>query len=255
MHITISQPLWFSKIGEKDNQEDWLEPQLPSVDTRCFVLCDGMGGHEHGEVASKTVSQALQTAVEESLVNKPFNATIFQQALDHAYDCLDAAGIGHQDDRKKMGTTMTCLVLHSSGYLIAHIGDSRIYHLRPNNNDGILHVTVDHSLVNQLLRAGEITEQQAANYPYRNVITRAMMPLDKRYKATIFESSDICAGDYFLLCSDGLLERLTEERLLQILRNNDTTNEQKLEAIKAQCFGDTYDNYSCYLVNITNVIR
>ena len=261
MEITIRQPLTFSEIGRKDNQEDNVYPSGKNltIDNRFFVLCDGMGGHDNGELASDTVCHALGNYFETNVPNDGIiTADYFKEALAYAYDELDKQDNGAV---KKMGTTMTCLYLHKKGYLVAHIGDSRIYHLRPANTDlangrlGIIYQSSDHSLVNDLLKAGELTEEEAINFPQKNIITRAMQPnLERRYKADVFSFSDIQSGDYFFLCSDGVLEQLTNERLCDILSDNSTTDEEKLEAIRQVCYDKTKDNYTCYLIPIDKVV-
>lgn len=251
MKITIGQPLAFSEIGKKDNQEDFLYPNPTGVTTsqRFFILCDGMGGHEHGEVASQTVAESMGEYLykENKAVVTPDD---FNKALSYAYDCLDEKDT---DDRgKKMGTTMTCVVLHDDGVLVAHIGDSRVYHISPKT--GVRHVTSDHSLVNDLLKAGELTEEEAKNYPHKNIITRAMQPnQERRTKAEISLITDLESGDYLFLCCDGVLEQLTNERLCEILADCKMTDADKLAAIKAECDGKTRDNYTCWLIPIDKV--
>lgn len=261
MEITIRQPLTFSEIGRKDNQEDNVYPSGKNltIDNRFFVLCDGMGGHDNGELASDTVCHALGNYFETNVPNDGIiTVDYFKDALAYAYDELDKQDNGAV---KKMGTTMTCLYLHKKGYLVAHIGDSRIYHVRPANTDlangrlGIIYQSSDHSLVNDLLKAGELTEEEAISFPQKNIITRAMQPnLERRYKADVFSFSDIQSGDYFFLCSDGVLEQLTNERLCEILSDNSTTDEEKLEAIRQVCYDKTKDNYTCYLIPIDKVV-
>ena len=261
MKITIRQPKCFSEIGRKDNQEDflWPNPQTVTKENRVFVMCDGVGGQDSGEVASETAATALGTFLtghlpEDGVVTKAF----FEEALSYAYDEMDKVDTGAV---KKMGTTMTCLVLHKGGALVAHIGDSRIYHIRPSlaskeGRTGIIYQSADHSLVNDLLRAGEITEEEAVNFPQKNVITRAMQPhLERRYKADVYEISDVESGDYFFLCCDGVLEQLTNDRLGEILADETLDDEGKIAVIKAVCDGNTRDNYTCWLVPIDEVER
>ncbi|MBD5273214.1 MAG: hypothetical protein HDS42_08150, partial [Bacteroides sp.] len=150
--------------------------------------------------------------------------------------------------------------LNEDNYLVAHIGDSRIYHIRPSLYDakskrgGIIYQSSDHSLVNDLLKAGEIDEEEARNFPQKNVITRAMQPqLEKRYKADIYTFDDIRGGDYFFLCCDGILEQLSNEKLCEILADKDLNDTQKLTEIKNICDGNTRDNYSCWLIPIGKV--
>ena len=253
MKITIRQPLCFSEIGRKDNQEDCIYPsaEVVSVQNKFFVLCDGMGGHEKGEVASATVCDSLGRYLEE---HQPEDGVmtpeLFKQALEFTYNELDKKDVG---GIKKMGTTMTCLYLHRNGYLVAHIGDSRIYHIRPNT--GIMYQSSDHSLVNDLLRAGELTEEEAVNFPQKNIITRAMQPnLERRHKADVYSFNDIQKGDYFFLCSDGVLEQLTNDKLCEILATSNLSDCQKLNAIKNICDGKTKDNYTCYLIPVDDVV-
>lgn len=261
MKITIRQPKSFSEIGRKDNQEDflWPNPQTVTKENRVFVMCDGVGGQDSGEVASETAATALGTFLtghlpEDGIVTKAF----FEEALSYAYDEMDKVDNGAV---RKMGTTMTCLVLHRGGALVAHIGDSRIYHVRPSlaskeGRTGIIYQSADHSLVNDLLKAGEITEEEAVNFPQKNVITRAMQPhLERRYKADIYEINDVESGDYFFLCCDGVLEQLTNDKLGEILANVTLNDDGKIAAIKAVCDERTRDNYTCWLVPIDKVER
>lgn len=260
MKINIRKPLAFSEIGNKDNQEDCICPSLHKLNKECrfFILCDGMGGHDNGEVASATVCSALSLFFEKHIpIDDIVSVEYFQQALAYAYDVLDKKDTG---GLKKMGTTMTCLYLHRGGYLVAHIGDSRIYHIRPDNTDlmnkrlGVIYQSADHSLVNDLLKVGELTEDDAKNFPQKNIITRAMQPnLEHRHRADVFSFSDIKSGDYFFLCSDGVLEQLTNERLCEILSDNSKTDSEKLESIRQVCYGKTKDNFTCFLIPIDKV--
>ena len=252
--ITIRKPLSFTEIGRKDNQEDYLYPSMASKDTRVFIMCDGMGGHDKGEVASMTAANALGdylTSYREITIDR------FNLGLATAYDALDEIDT---HSSKKPGTTLTCLCLNDDSYLVAHIGDSRIYHIRPSLFDaekgrtGMLYQSSDHSLVNDLLKAGEITEEEARDFPQKNIITRAMQPhLERRYKADVFMFDDIEGGDYFFLCSDGVLERLSNEELCRILAEKKLSDEEKLAQIKAICDGNTRDNYTCWLVPVDKV--
>ena len=253
--ITIRQPLYFTEIGKKDNQEDFLYPSDPTPENRVFIMCDGMGGHDNGEVASMTAATALGDSLSEC---GQVDADAFEVALSKAYDALDLIDT---DSDRKPGTTMTCLCLNENSCMVAHIGDSRIYHIRPSlfnretKRGGILYQSADHSLVNDLLKAGEITEEEARDFPHKNVITRAMQPhLSKRYKADVFTFDDIREGDWFFLCSDGVLEQLSNEMLCEILADPDLDDGQKMEKIKAVCEGQTKDNFTAWLIPVDKVV-
>lgn len=252
MKISIRPPLSYSHIGRKENQEDRIYPPKGNANeaNRFFILCDGMGGHENGEVASETVSETLGHFFEsgnpaDGIVTDAF----FNQGLAAAYDALDSKDNGAV---RKMGTTLAFIYLHRKGCLAAHIGDSRIYQIRPGK--GLLYQSSDHSLVNELLKIGEITPEEAEVYPQKNVITRAMQPnLERRYKAEIHQLTDIQPGDYFFLCSDGVLEQLTNDKLCSVLSDTTLSDIEKIKELQTIGEHVTKDNYTAYLIPIDQV--
>lgn len=244
------------ELGQRTNQEDSLFPALgkSTSDDRLFVLCDGMGGHEKGEVASATVCETLSRVILSAWhPGEVLSDELFLQALSAAYDALDAKDNGEE---RKMGTTLTFLCLHSSGATVAHIGDSRIYQLRPaskNSPARIVFRTQDHSLVNDLVKIGEITEEEAKHHPQKNVITRAMQPCQEhRAKADIAHLTDILPGDYFYMCSDGMLEEASDENILNIITKPNATDEQKLEMLR-NVTEENKDNHTAHLIHIDKV--
>lgn len=252
MKISIRRPVSYSHIGRKDNQEDRIYPLQEQVSeaSRFFILCDGMGGHENGEVASETVSESLGRFFESGkLTDGIVTDEFFNKGLAAAYDALDSKDNGAV---RKMGTTLVFIYLHRKGCLVAHIGDSRIYQIRPGK--GLLYQSSDHSLVNELLKIGEITPEEAEVYPQKNVITRAMQPnLERRFKAEIHQLSDIQPGDYFFLCSDGVLEKLTNEKLCSVLSDTALSDTEKMKTLEAIGENATKDNYTAYLIPIDQV--
>ena len=253
MDIKIGLPLSFSEIGQKDNQEDFVFPAPSEVklDDRVIILCDGMGGHSHGEVASRTVATALGQFMKWHFPSDGvLTKDVFNEGLNYAYEQLNLVDDGAP---KKMGTTLTFVCFHKDGCFCAHIGDSRIYIVRPSEKR-IVYRSEDHSLVNDLVRAGELTPEEAVSYPHKNVITRAMQPnQEKPAKAEIRNIKDIQPGDFVFQCCDGILENLTDDKLVDILSNPATNDVQKLAAIKNVCFGRTKDNFTCYLTPIKSV--
>lgn len=244
------------ELGQRTNQEDSLFPALgkSTSDDRLFVLCDGMGGHEKGEVASATVCETLSRVILSAWhPGEVLSDELFLQALSAAYDALDAKDNGEE---RKMGTTLTFLCLHASGATVAHIGDSRIYQLRPaskNSPARIVFRTQDHSLVNDLVKIGEITEEEAKHHPQKNVITRAMQPCQEhRAKADIAHLTDILPGDYFYMCSDGMLEEASDENILNIITKPNATDEQKLEMLR-NVTEENKDNHTAHLIHIDKV--
>lgn len=246
------------ELGQRANQEDAIFPKHGAVqDTdRLFILCDGMGGHESGEVASSTVCAAMSRSVLRSLEGQEeseFTREMLLQALDDAYDALDQKDNGAD---KKMGTTMTFLKFHRKGCTIAHIGDSRVYHIRPGKDAAdtqILFQTRDHSLVNDLIEVGELTPERARTFRQKNVITRAMQPnMDRRCKADIQEITDIRPGDYFYMCSDGMLEEMEEEHIRFNFSAQTGSDENKIR-ILIEATSQNRDNHSAIVVHILDV--
>lgn len=248
--MKIRKPCALNEIGKRANQEDSIFPSKGMADesSRLFLVCDGMGGHENGEVASRLVCDTFASVLQ-GVDNESIDADKFKQALSAAYDALDSEDPDPMSTRK-MGTTLTFLHLADSKVVVAHMGDSRVYHIRPHSDNPIVYRTNDHSLVNELVRAELITPEEALTHPRRNVITRAMQPnLERRHDADVREFFDVLPGDYFFMCSDGILESLRDDVLIEILRRDDT-DDQKMEAIRQLCEESSNDNFSAYLVPI-----
>lgn len=239
------------------HQEDWIYPTVGNaVDEkdRLFILCDGMGGHASGEVASEAVCEAMSRTITTALENgDKFSEDLLLKAIDNAYNLLDEKDTSN-DVQKKMGTTMTFLMFHEEGVTIAHIGDSRVYQIRPctGTEEDIVFQTVDHSLVNDLLRIGELTPEEAKTYPHKNVITRAMQPhLEHRYKADIVTLKDVKPGDYFYMCSDGMLEQTSNNNLCFMLNNDISDEEKRDNLIRMSKYNK--DNHSAHLIHVLDV--
>lgn len=255
MKISIRKPIGYSQIGRKDQQEDAVWPLFSEVSSNnpCIVLCDGVGGSEHGEIASQTSSKVIGEYLTKILKdNHAVSDADLHEAVNLAYDELEKIDTEASDEGAvSMATTLTCVCIHNDGILAAHMGDSRIYHVRPGQD--LLYQSADHSLVNTLLQAGEITLEEAKNFPRKNVITKAIQPHGKkRFKAEVQHLTDIQTGDYIFLCCDGVLEQLTNERLVEILSMK-CSDKEKLVLLEAESTDKTKDNYTAYLIPIDKV--
>ena len=250
MKIEIYQPQAIWELGQRDNQEDSIFPMFGKAtdDDRLFILCDGMGGHEHGEVASQTVCKAMSDTLL-SLSKQSFTDDDLLDALQVAYRQLDSLDNSHL---KKMGTTLCLLYFHSGGVTAAHIGDSRIYHVRPKENR-ILYQSRDHSLVYDLYQAGEISYEEMHTSPQKNIITRAIQPGEEnRVRPAIVHIADIQPGDYFYICSDGMLELMSNDELCSLLSADGSDEKKRMQLIAAT--SDNKDNHSAYLIHIKEVV-
>lgn len=250
MEILIAPPQAIWELGDRENQEDAIYPPMGkgTSENKLFILCDGMGGHERGEVASNLICDTLSSYIHEHWDGKSFDDTLLLDALNAAMDELDT--INDNSDRRP-GTTLTILAFHSGGVLAAHIGDSRIYHIRPSQHT-VLYKSRDHSQAYDMLASGEITLDEMEKYSKKNIITRALLPkLQRRPKPSIAHITDVRPGDYFYLCSDGMLEQMSDKELVGLLANGNPDDEKRSSLIELT--KDNKDNHSAYLIRIADV--
>ena len=175
-----------------------------------FVLADGMGGHQGGEVAS---FEATSTILESGKINSVADMVKSVSKANQAI--LKRAK--KEDNLSGMGTTVCVLseIVGTTGKKrigIANVGDSRIYRL---GNSELTQITQDHSLVGDLVRTGELTQEEAARHPQRNILTRAL-GIEQDLVIDTWELNPV-AGDKYLLCSDGLFNEIDDEKIAQIL--------------------------------------
>jgi serine/threonine protein phosphatase PrpC/cytoskeletal protein RodZ len=249
MDVRISQPLGFSQSGSRPNNEDafFPEPQQATPQQRWFLVCDGVGGAERGEVASQMAVTQFDAYFRQNPVAVATD-TYIQQALTTVQDAFDAY-LAANPQAEGMGTTLTLLYIHEAGATVAHLGDSRVYLVRKGE---IEWRTDDHSYVNELVKAGVLKPADAQRHPQRNVITRAIQGGEKRAEAAVQIINDLQPGDYFFLCTDGVLERITDE-LLENTLGSLNTDDEKLRMLWGFCHGQTRDNFTGYLIPIAAV--
>lgn len=251
MNIRLNQAYSFHQVGKREYQEDSRYPDFNASDKdQCFfVVCDGVGGCDKGEVASRTVCEAFGDTMSKINLEDEFTNEDFSRVLDAAYDALDAKA---DSSNREMATTLTFVCFHGGGCTMAHIGDSRIYQIRPS--EGILYRSDDHSMVNTMVHNGVLTPEQAINHPQGNVITRYMESVDSdrnRCMATVMRTVDLAAGDYFFLCTDGVLHKVSDDDLVEIL-SSDISDDEKIGMI-AKKSEDSEDNNTAYLVSVAEV--
>jgi protein phosphatase len=177
------------------------------------LLADGMGGHQAGDVASRlcleSLNASLLPALEQAASVSP--AALVRQAILTAHQAVLDAGAGNPH-YQGMGATLVLLLFHDDRVVIAHAGDSRVYRLRRRSLE---RVTVDHSLVQDLLTRGLITAEQAADSPYGHVITMAIGTQNELLPEV--QEHEVQAGDVYLLCSDGLTDMVEEDAIRDTL--------------------------------------
>lgn len=253
MEIFLKPAKSFHQLGQRSNQEDARYPDTdcPPADQRLFVVCDGVGGHECGELASTSVCRGIALYMADERPDLPYRVKDFQYALGSAYQEL-----GKEIDRTgatNMGTTLTFAFFHAHGVTLAHIGDSRIYQIRPRV--GVLYRSDDHSLVGELVRRGEMTQEEADISELGNVITRCITYVPEGSappEAAIYESNDVRAGDIFLLCTDGVLHSLSETDLVTFLGNPDISLADKAQMLASESESSS-DNNTAILIEVDRV--
>ena len=242
--ITISDINGFSKKGIRENNEDYIiystDFILPTQ-TRVIVLCDGMGGHGHGEVASKIVAESVFETLAHS--SKDFSAGDLQYALDNALITLN--NVDTYNDSKKMGTTLVVAVINNNNVLVGHVGDSRCYLFDENCIKKFR--TKDHSKVAEAVEAEILTEEEAFTSQYKNILPRSVMAGKMDVKIDI-DRLDVNNKDRLLLCTDGIVDALRDDELAAILVNRNV--DEALSMIDSVCGEKSHDNYSVIIADL-----
>lgn len=242
--ISISDINGFSKKGIRENNEDYIiystDFILPTQ-TRVIVLCDGMGGHGHGEVASKIVAESVFETLAHS--SKEFSADDLQYALDNALITLN--NVDTYNDSKKMGTTLVVAVINNNNVLVGHVGDSRCYLFDENCIKKFR--TKDHSKVAEAVEAEILTEEEAFTSQYKNILTRSVMAGKMDVKIDI-DRLDVNNKDRLLLCTDGIVDALRDDELAAILVNRNV--DEALSMIDSVCGEKSHDNYSVIIADL-----
>jgi PPM family protein phosphatase len=208
-----------------------------------FVVADGMGGAQAGEVASRIAIEAFERSLPETGTPEARLADRVREANRQIYErSLE------ERDRAGMGTTLTAAYLDDARVTIAHVGDSRAYLFR----DGSLRrLTQDHSLVEELVKQGKLTEEEAAEHPQRSIITRALGPEPEVEVDTL--TVDVEPNDLLLLCSDGLTTMVSEERIAEILASAESLDRIAQELIDEANREGGRDNITVILLRLEEV--
>ena len=216
----MSKAFATSDVGKaREINEDYFYISYPDDEIQLFILADGMGGYNGGEVASKL---AVTSAKNYILSNFEKNNSDKDTILDLVKNSSQYANMVVYEKAKenpelsKMGTTLDICLIYQSKAFISHIGDSRIYRIR---KDFMRKLTKDHSYVQQLIDEGKITKEESLKHPKKNMLMKALgctpfIEPDAMIKGFIKE-------DVILMCSDGLTNMVSEERIKQIIKENE----------------------------------
>lgn len=217
----------------REHNEDSLLVRPP-----LFAVCDGMGGHKAGEVASDIAVRVLAAKAP----RRP-DAQGLKLAVEQANVSIIHA-VHEGEGREGMGTTCTAAILEGQRLIIAQVGDSRAYLLHAGT---LQQITRDHSLVADLIDSGEITPEEARNHPWRSYITRAL-GLDPRVEPDIYELN-IHPGDRLMLCSDGLYSMVHDDKIADILNRTESPQKATDRLVKAALDAGGSDNVSVIVID------
>ena len=213
-------------IGQKrSNNQDFINKFDNKQGITLVILADGMGGHRAGNIAS----EMTVTDLGREWVNTDY--TELSQIRDWFLVSLENENkkvyeLGQTDEFKGMGTTVEALAIVDNNVIYAHVGDSRIGLLRHGEYQLL---TSDHSLVNELVKAGQLTEEEAANHPQKNIITQSIgqaNPVEPDLGVQMLEEND-----YLIINSDGLTNMITNDEIVEILNQDKNLDEKNKELV------------------------
>ena len=208
-------------LVRKENQDACAVCQHEESGHTLCVVCDGMGGAAGGKLASRIAVDTFMTEMQKVL-RRDMTPEQLREASSYAVVLANRAIRDAAEafvDCRGMGTTLVSAVSYDGGAVLSNVGDSRAYHITA---DGIQRVTKDHSLVESMVDRGDITAEEARHHPNRNLITRALGP-----DMSALSDEYICPlepGDFLLLCSDGLVDTVTDQEMLFEVIHGDDLN-------------------------------
>ena len=208
-----------------------------------FIVADGMGGHKAGEYASKCAVETMVSQINSSPERGCIR--VISNAIREANRRVRAKAMS-DDNYFGMGTTLVVASIDEDGLCVANVGDSRLYLI---SNGEIRQVTVDHSLVEEMVQMGELERRSARNHPDKNIITRAVGVMEE-VDPDFFEVEDLVVGDMILMCSDGLSNMLEDSEIMGIIEGEGTLKDKAQRLVAAANMNGGRDNITVILVRV-----
>lgn len=240
-----------SDIGRARSHNE--DSYLVDCDLGLFVVADGMGGHQHGEVASRLAVDSILQTLRQPRQRRHRNAEgthsdkdseLLAEAVAAAHEYVLSA-IQEDVSLLGMGTTVVAMLAYDDGAVIAHVGDSRAYRLE----DGRMELlTEDHTWVREQVSAGHLSERQAREHPLRNVVTQALGGTGE--VAVEVSRERLRAGQIYLLCSDGLTSMLEDDEIESVLTSDESLDQMCRELVHAANNRGGLDNITVILVKV-----
>ncbi|MDT2752472.1 MULTISPECIES: Stp1/IreP family PP2C-type Ser/Thr phosphatase [Enterococcus] len=233
-----------SDVGRRRNtNQDYASVFTNQEGIKLAVLADGMGGHRAGDIASQMAVTNLGADWEgQALKDSEKIAQWFIQTIQNENGKIYQRG-QEKPEYNGMGTTIVAAALSETRFTIANVGDSRAYLVR---EDQLKQLTEDHSLVNELVKSGEISQEMAVNHPRKNILTRSVgMPGTVEVDVATYSWQ---LGDRLLLCSDGLTNMLSEEMIGSIINGAGSLTDKVKELIDRANEAGGADNITALLI-------
>lgn len=231
-----------------DEYYDYSRNEI-AKDKRKYLLAvaDGMGGHQAGEIASSMAISILLNDFLHNLIIMDYNHILSGMNDIIKKISMEIVKKSERDSKLSgMGTTLTAAIIcENKKIIISHIGDSRMYLMRKN---AIIQLTDDHTYVNDLFKAGNITYEQVKSHPQRNILTKAIGGFGNA-EADVF-SVDVTDGDYLLLCTDGLTGILEDDIIKSVIVNNENIQLACTNLIRMANDGGGFDNITVAIAKI-----
>lgn len=232
----------FTHMGmlRQKNEDSFYIPRDIEEQIPLFVIADGMGGCNAGEIASKEAIDSVVSFINENYHNCPKDRKsilkLLTDSIMHANDLVFKKSLS-EEILNGMGTTLIVVLVHNNKLYIGHIGDSRVYAVK---NNRILQLTRDHSYVEQLVERGIITREQASAHPRKNYITRAIGCEDNvEVDLSVRKFFD---DEIFILCTDGLTNMISDEKIMEVVLENEFPQAAVEELIKSANSAGGLDN-------------
>ncbi len=223
-------------LHRKRNEDHFFIDQ----DKRVFVVCDGMGGHKGGDVASRLAVETIQENLIFSVAEEIIPA--LQTAAKMANQIIWEKGKS-DDTLYEMGTTLTAAVIHDGNIVVAHVGDSSLYLFK---EDQLIKITQDHTLAQQMLNDGLLKKEDMRSNVYNHVLTRAV-GVESEVEVDIYQE-EIQIGDWVLICTDGLTDLIEDESIYDLLRGADDPKIVAQELLNMALNNGGYDNITIVLL-------
>lgn len=228
------------------NEDSFYAPKNNSELPKLYIVADGMGGHRGGDIASQRAVEVVSSYINGNISEHQNDEQIkelLRCSINEANRRIYAESLENAD-LSGMGTTLTMGLFYEDKVYIGHIGDSRAYRIRENK---IELLTRDHSLIWQLMEEGKLSAEEMTTHPMKNVITQAL-GTDELVEPDI-TSFDVKPGDILVLCTDGLINMLDDEKIKDIVCNNNPEDAAKRLIDSANSRGGT-DNITVGIIKV-----